>query len=116
MEKLHIINLKIINVPNTKELSFTRRELSLILSIYSSYVAKGIWRDYALDFKNDYALFSFYRHTYELPIFSIEKRFSKSKQNISFTLKKRNIIKYSSNNLLKVIKKLHLFPKLINLK
>lgn len=53
--------------------SFDRKELSLILNVYGRKVAAGEWRDYALDFGRDLALFSIYRHTSERPLFIIEK-------------------------------------------
>ncbi len=37
-------------------------------------VAAGEWRDYALDFLEDVAVFSVFRHTGEMPLFRVEKR------------------------------------------
>jgi hypothetical protein len=37
-------------------------------------VAAGEWRDYALDFLDDVAVFSIFRHASEMPLFRIEKR------------------------------------------
>jgi hypothetical protein len=37
-------------------------------------VACGEWRDYALDFLDDMAVFSIFRHASEMPLFRIEKR------------------------------------------
>jgi len=37
---------------------FSRTELSIILSTYSARVARGDWRDYALDNSHDAAFFS----------------------------------------------------------
>jgi hypothetical protein len=52
---------------------FTRRELQTILDLYGRKVAGGDWRDYALDFLKDRALFSVYRHHSERPLYVIEK-------------------------------------------
>jgi hypothetical protein len=52
---------------------FTYGELQSILSVYGRQVAQGNWRDYALDFLKDRALFSVYRHHSERPLFVIEK-------------------------------------------
>lgn len=57
-----------------KIVSFDRRELNHILSIYGRMVAAGEWRDYALDTLSDCALFSIYRRASESPFFQIEKR------------------------------------------
>jgi hypothetical protein len=52
---------------------FDRRELEEILRVYGRRVAAGEWRDYALDFSADKAVFSVFRHTSEVPLFRIEK-------------------------------------------
>lgn len=53
--------------------SFNRAELTLLLNVYGRKVASGEWRDYAMDFLRDRALFSIYRHTSERPQFVVEK-------------------------------------------
>jgi len=53
--------------------SFDRRELSRLLSLYSLRVASGEWRDYAIDFRPGMAIFSIFRHTAEQPLFAIAK-------------------------------------------
>ena len=53
--------------------SFDRRELSRLLSLYSVRVASGEWRDYAIDFRPGMAVFSIFRHTAEQPLFAIAK-------------------------------------------
>lgn len=53
--------------------SFNRNELRELLNEYSRRVATGEWRDYAIDFKRDRAIFSVFRHTAEHPLYSIEK-------------------------------------------
>ena len=115
MEKLKINCFKFKSFSKSKKVYFSRNELSLILSTYSKYVAKGIWRDYSLDLKDDFVLFSFYKHAYEQPIYSIEKRIIRTKKNVSFELKKRNKKLYSSKNLVKIINKLNLLPKLVSI-
>jgi len=55
------------------EVTFNRRELDRILSLYGRKVAAGEWRDYAIDFLKDRAVFSVFRHACELPIYRIEK-------------------------------------------
>lgn len=55
------------------QVGFDRKELQTILNVYGRKVAEGEWRDYALDFLKDRALFSIYRHHSERPIFVVEK-------------------------------------------
>jgi len=58
--------------PATK-VTFSRRELDHILSLYGRKVAAGEWRDYAIDFLKDRAVFSVFRRASEFPIYRIEK-------------------------------------------
>lgn len=53
---------------------FDRGELNRILGIYGRMVAAGEWRDYAMDFLEEIAVFSVFRRTSEMPLFRIEKR------------------------------------------
>ena len=55
------------------KVTFSRRELDRILSLYGRKVAAGEWRDYAIDFLKDRAVFSVFRRTTEFPIYRIEK-------------------------------------------
>ena len=52
---------------------FDRQELAQILRVYGRMVAAGVWRDYAIDFLSNRAVFSVYRRTSEVPLFTIEK-------------------------------------------
>ncbi len=54
-------------------ITFTRRELNTILSLYGRHVAAGTWRDYAIDMERDHAAFSVFRHASEMPLYRIEK-------------------------------------------
>ena len=53
---------------------FERRELDRILNIYGRMVIAGEWRDYAIDFREDAALFSIFRRSSEVPLYTVEKR------------------------------------------
>ena len=53
--------------------SFDREELSALFSLYGTKVAAGEWRDYAIDFLKDRAVFSVYRRACEHPLYRIEK-------------------------------------------
>ena len=55
------------------EVTFNRRELNRILDLYGRQVAAGEWRDYAIDFLKDKAVFSIFRRSSEMPIYRIEK-------------------------------------------
>src|SRR5215212_10876777 len=53
--------------------TFSRFELNRILNLYGRMVAEGEWRDYAIDFLRDRAVFSVFRRASEVPIYRIEK-------------------------------------------
>ena len=55
------------------QVAFDRNELRTIFNLYGRMVAEGEWRDYALDFRRDKAVFSIYRRTSEMPLYRIEK-------------------------------------------
>lgn len=53
--------------------TFDRRELSELLNLYGRMVAAGEWRDYALDFGRERAVFSIFRRASEIPLYRIVK-------------------------------------------
>ncbi len=55
------------------DLSFSRRELSLILDVYGRMVALGEWHDYAIDHGRDRAVFSIFRGAAGHPVYRVEK-------------------------------------------
>ena len=55
------------------QVTFDRRELNRIFGLYGRMVAAGEWRDYAIDFLRDRAVFSVFRRASETPIYRIEK-------------------------------------------
>src|SRR5437764_15422469 len=55
------------------QVTFDRRELNRIFGLYGRMVAAGEWRDYAIDFLRDRAVFSVFRRSAEVPIYRIEK-------------------------------------------
>ena len=58
---------------STPQVAFQRDELRTIFNLYGRRIAEGEWRDYALDFRRDKAVFSIYRRTSEMPLYRIEK-------------------------------------------
>jgi hypothetical protein len=62
-----------IGKPFPANVSFDRLELREILNLYGRKVAEGVWRDYAIDFSPNLAVFSIFRRTSEMPLYRIEK-------------------------------------------
>ena len=59
--------------PAPLKITFDRRELDRILDLYGRMVAQGEWRDYAIDFTRDKAVFAIFRRTMDMPLYRIEK-------------------------------------------
>ncbi len=61
------------NRPVQPIVAFDRRELTQILAVYGRKVGAGEWRDYAIDFLRERALFSIYKRSSERPVYVVEK-------------------------------------------
>ena len=59
--------------PIPASVTFDRHELREIFNLYGRMVASGEWRDYAMDFGKERAVFSVYRRSNEHPLYRIEK-------------------------------------------
>lgn len=66
--------------------TFSRRELDRILGLYGRKVAAGEWRDYAIDFLKDRAVFSVFRRASETPIYRIEKNPKLARRQGAFSI------------------------------
>jgi hypothetical protein len=58
---------------NSNQVTFDRAELNRLFGLYGRKVAAGEWRDYAIDFLKDRAVFSVFRRACEVPLYRIEK-------------------------------------------
>ena len=68
------------------QVTFSRRELRRILDLYGRKVAAGEWRDYAIDFLKDRAVFSVFRRASETPLYRIEKNPKLSRRQGAFSV------------------------------
>ena len=59
--------------PELQNVTFDRHELRDILNLYGRKVAAGEWRDYAIDFLPDRAVFSIFRRAAEYPLYRVVK-------------------------------------------
>lgn len=59
--------------PHPATVAFNLHELRDILNVYGRKVAAGEWRDYAMDFGREKAVFSVFRRASEYPLYRIEK-------------------------------------------
>ena len=96
-----------------KLLFFNRTELGLILATYSTRVASGEWRDYAIDHFPGSALFSIFRHTHETPLYIVEKLQRYPTDSPKFTLRDRSKILCKGNSMQEITRYFDRLPRLI---
>ena len=95
--------IKLQEKKNKPSIFFSNHELKSILQLYSLNVANGIFKDYSLDYTSKKAIFSFYKHTYDKPLFQIEKIIKKKNNYViefSIVYKKKILEKNKSLNIL----------------
>ncbi len=97
-----------------KPLFFNRDELGLILATYSTRVASGEWRDYAIDQMPGNATFSIFRHTHETPLFVIEKQQRHPKESARFILRDRQKTLLKASSLTDIIGYFNRLPRLVS--
>jgi hypothetical protein len=97
-----------------KPLFFNRIELGQILATYSSRVASGEWRDYAIDHMPGAAAFSIFRHTHETPLYVIEKQQRHAKDSAKFILRERHKTVVKASSLSDVIGYFNRLPRLVS--
>ena len=71
---------------NNHKLYFSNSELSKILNCYAIGVSNGNWKDYALNFNSNEAIFSFYKHTLASPDCILKKIREKKKKRTLYHL------------------------------
>ena len=59
---------------SASQTGFERAELGRIMDLYGRMVAAGMWKDYAIEFGRDAAVFWAFRRTAERPEYKVEKR------------------------------------------
>jgi hypothetical protein len=69
-----------------QRVTFERRELERILDLYGRKVAAGEWRDYAIQFLKDRAVFAVFRRAAEMPLYRIVKDISLARRQGAFAV------------------------------
>lgn len=96
-----------------EQVAFDRKELGLILGVYGTQVAEGEWRDYALDFGRDKAVFSIFRRSSEQPLYRVVKDPSLArKQGAYSVVAQGGLILKRGHDLAQVLRVLTKSPKL----
>ena len=65
---------------------FDRRELRAILAFYAERVARGEWRDYAIEQQQRYAGFAVFRSSHDWPLYVIAKYRPRANRNGDFVV------------------------------
>ena len=93
--------------------AFDRKELQTILGFYGTKVAEGEWRDYAMDFGPEKAVFSVFRRSSEVPLYRIVKDPSLArKQGMYSVVAQGGLIMKRGHDLATVLRVLAKTPKL----
>ncbi len=96
-----------------RTVAFDRREMSLLLDLYGRFVASGDWRDYALDFGRELAVFSVFRRASEQPLYRIVKDPALARRQQQFSVvAPGGLILKRGNDLATVLRVLFKRPKL----
>ena len=92
---------------NKDKVFFSKTELQIILQTYSKQVSSGVCRDYSIDHIKQKVIFSFFRSTFDKPIFQIEKQNNvKSKLLFNFNITYKQKIIETNISLSKILKRL----------
>ena len=92
---------------NKDKVFFSKTELQIILQTYSKQVSSGICRDYSIDHSKQKVIFSFFRSTFDKPLFQIEKKTkTKSKILFDFNIRYKQKIIETNASLSKILKRL----------
>ena len=98
----------------TGRVTFDRRELDRIFGLYGRMVAAGEWRDYAIDFLRDRAVFSVFRRSSEVPIYRIEKNPRLARRQGAYSVvSATGLIVRRGHELDRVLRALDKAPKLV---
>ena len=104
---MQLIISKDLNYNNKNKVFFSKAELQIILQIYSKQVSCGVCKDYSIDHSKQKAIFSFFRNTFDKPIFQIEKENNiKSKLLYDFNMVYKQKIIETNVSLSKILKRL----------
>tara|TARA_B100001250_G_C19568922_1_gene686777 strand:+ start:123 stop:452 length:330 start_codon:yes stop_codon:yes gene_type:complete len=96
---------------NNSKLFFSKNELEKILSCYALGVSEGKWKDYAINYNKDEAIFFMFKHTLAHPDCVVTKSKKSKKSGVIFNLKlnyKKNSKSKKIDDLIIIIKRKHI--------
>ena len=86
------------NYNDKDKVFFSKAELQIILQTYSKQVSSGICRDYSIDHSKQKVTFSFFRSTFDKPLFQIQKK-ANFKSKLLFDFKFLLIIEFPAQKI-----------------
>ncbi|MCA0432012.1 MAG: DUF2794 domain-containing protein [Proteobacteria bacterium] len=94
-------------------IAFNRSELAEILNLYGRHVAEGEWRDYAMEFGREAAVFAIFRRASEQPLYRIVKTPANARKQGQYSvLAQGGLILKRGHELAQVLRVLVKKPKL----
>lgn len=120
MKNSNVITLPSHSASQTKKssdvVSFNRFDLDALLQCYSKRVGTGEWRDYAIDMLKDRAVFSIFKRSSEVPLYTVEKQPKLQKRQGQWSVINANgLVLKRGHDLKQVLKILDQKPKLVSL-
>ena len=82
-----------------QHVAFNKRELGQLLSVYSSRVTNGEWKDYAIDHTPCMAIFSIFRRNSETPLYAIAKLTTHTGKKCNYLLFSGGHIRHRAANI-----------------
>lgn len=100
--------------PAPSLVTFDRSELREILGLYGRKVAESEWRDYAINFTPQKAVFAVFRRSSEMPLYRIEKDPAlTTRQGTYAVIVATGLILRRGNDLKRVLAALEKKPRLV---
>lgn len=102
--------------PGGHVVGFDRRELNAIFNLYGRMVALGVWRDYAMDFLPNKAIFSIFRRNGEAAYYRIVKEPKAGRRQGAYSVvAQTGLILKRGPELTRVLASIEKKPKLVSL-
>ncbi len=92
---------------------FNRAELNKLLDVYSRRVASGQWRDYAIDQRRGFAVFSIFRNSLERPLISVAKIPGVANLGVEYVVNRGSRLLTRTRSMTEVVEVLHRQPALV---
>ena len=96
---MRYLKLVINNENKKRDIFFNKKEIQIILNLYSKMVSDGEWKDYGLTINKREVSFNIYHRNSDFPAYKITKNLKPKNRNEKYKIKnaQNKIIKNSEN-------------------